>query len=370
MFTKYTNRTRMNMSYIETKRPILAGVATALALTGCMSSLYKPTGAVVSGITQAHTIPTVLSDDDVAMACEIGVSFHRFVTSLGRVSEPPNRVSLITSVAAGMCAERDAWEAELRQLRGLYKGDPGEASDARALERQHHATAAKRYHEAWREMSIAFRYRADRCPSVSRKDEHFFLLGLSAGLLAVMHDRAAGGVVGVPTNMPHKVARAAQCLNDERWWGVPKALEAAVWVTIPGAVPEDVDPYAQLTQSARRGERAGVRLARALQAVALSGAGRDGDVRATIEGHAAALKSRESARKWRLLDKFATLLILHESDKIWTRETGHRTPYAQLGSFPEFQLDPQKEQYYLEGLDFEPDSTNREQTATPLASKE
>ena len=160
------------------------------------------------------------------------------------------------------------------------------------------------------------------------------LLGLSSGVLAVLHDQAGGMELGVPLDVPRRVARLAPCLPNEAWWGVPRALQAAVWATIPGAAPDGEDPLAVLAQSAALGEVAGVRLARAFQVQTLATIGDDAALKAAIAAHAAALATPPDPR-FRMLARFATLLIRHESDKRWVRAAGHRTPGARFGTFPE-----------------------------------
>ena len=58
------------------------------------------------------------------------------------------------------------------------------------------------------------------CDKVQSSDEHILLLGMM-GLLAVQIP-ASGVVVNVPTDVPHKLARQTKCLDNQRWWGMPK----------------------------------------------------------------------------------------------------------------------------------------------------
>ncbi|MCA9712440.1 MAG: hypothetical protein KDK70_41810, partial [Myxococcales bacterium] len=55
--------------------------------------------------------------------------------------------------------------------------------------------------------------------------------------------------------------------------------------------------------------------------------------------------------RWRMLDRYATRIVRYESDKIWTQALGHRTPFGELGSFPDSQQDqPQVEEGLLDDL--------------------
>ncbi|MEY3015131.1 MAG: hypothetical protein RIT45_3866, partial [Pseudomonadota bacterium] len=172
------------------------------------------------------------------------------------------------------------------------------------------------------------------CPTIETDEQVFYLLGLSAGMMALMHDRGARGTAGVPMSIPMRVARAAACIDDATWWGVPSALQAAVWMTVPGSGPKDADPKKTLTDAAAKGDAAGVRLARALQVVALGGAGDEAGARDAIAAHGAAVKAKAAPARWRLLDAYAQRLTRHAADLIWTRELGHRGPTDDFAGLP------------------------------------
>ncbi|RMG18173.1 MAG: hypothetical protein D6729_07405 [Deltaproteobacteria bacterium] len=329
---------------------VTAFVCLCICTSGCRGFLYAQTGSVMGSYAVEHMVPYILGTDDIDMACETGVSMGAFLMSFERVSDRPSRAALVTWMSAGMCAESAAWEAELHQLRALGEGRAAEAQDARIQEKRLHALAARRFLAAFREVEEVFGPVGEGCPELEEGETHLYLLGLSSGLLAVVHDRAAEGEAGVPMSIPLGIARAAACIPDAPWWGVPSALQAALWTSVPGAAPPDADPWKTLESAAKRGEEAGVRLARAFQIVALSGSGRTGALRAAIARHARSLAERAPDPKWRLLDRFATLMIRHESDRIWTRERGHRTPLGALGTFPQ-EGDDSVDTDLLEGLD-------------------
>jgi hypothetical protein len=299
---------------------------------GCEGFMQRQTGSIMGGYAAEHMVPYMMASSDLAMACETGVSMGAFLMSFERITDPPEKAALVTLLAAGMCAEDAAWEADLHQLRAVRDGRASEALDARLLEQRHHAVAAQRFYAAYGQLESAFGSPGGRCPELEREDELFYLLGLSAGMLAVIHDRKAEGVAEVPMDIPVRVSRAAACLDGERWWGAPLALQASVWAMVPGASPEGSDPWAVLTEATRLGEADGVRLARAFQVQILEATGREGEVREAITAHAAS-SSRPTDPDWRLLDSYATRMILHVSDRLWTAERGHRTPLGALGTF-------------------------------------
>lgn len=329
-----------------------AAIAAVLLLTGCKGFLYSQTGDVMTSYTTAHVLPAMMASDDMDMACGTGISFASFLMSFGRVTDEPRRAGLVTMLSAGFCAEAEAWEAELAQLRALRAGQAAQAQDARILEKRKHYLAAQRFQTAFNLLQGAFGEVGTEagCPEVEPEEEILFLLGLAAGANAVIHDRSAEGAAQVPMDIPVAVARASECLDSQRWWGVPEGLRGAVWASVPGSAPEGADPWAVLQSAARAGEQAGVRLARALQVQALSAAGRAEELRQAVAAHGESIKTSPANPQWRLLDQMGTAMIQHESDKLWTQATGHRTPLGALGTFYQAQAAPELDDSLLDDL--------------------
>ncbi len=345
------------------RRATTAPLALALLLTfgasACTSALYGRTGAVITGYAHDHMVPHLMGDEDVGMACQMGAALTGFVASFERVGADPDLAAVVSFVGAGMCAEEVAREAELRQVRAVRAGNASEAQDAAIVAGRAHFDAARRFLRAYQRAERRFGAFGGACPKVSDDEEVVALLALSAGMMAVLHDRGARGAAGVPMTIPPVVARAAACLDDGRWWGVPSALRAAVWMTVPGAGPaskEGQDPLAPareaLEAAAKRGDAAGIRLARALQVVGLTGAGDEAGARAAIAAHAAALQAKAAPARWRLLDGYATLLSRHEADRIWSHERGHRSPGVGIAELPAAPEAPSREdESVLDGIE-------------------
>ncbi len=307
---------------------------------------------VVDSQTVKKMLPGTMMSGDLGLACVSGAALGPLVGSLGKAPEPDQDVPrawkslVLTNTSAGMCADFSVWEAELARSRAMFEltagGAPTSAhyvADLHEVEKRTHEVAANRYLAAWTALGEAWPGVGSGCPTLAAADEPLYLLGLSSGVLAVIHDRAAGGVVGVPTDIPRHVERASACLDDAKWWGLPSAMRAAVWASVPGAAPEGADPITMLAASAAVGDTQHVRLSRAFQVQTLSTLGDQALMREAIAAHAASLDPSAPGEgaadpAWALLDAYATRMILHESDKVWTTETGSRTPMGRLGAFP------------------------------------
>jgi hypothetical protein len=312
------------------RAPLAAAFLTlALASSGC---IYGATGNVMGSYSAEHLVPYMMASDDVNMACHTGESLGSFLMSFERVSNPPDRAALVSMVAAGMCSEERARDAELRRLRAMREGRGAEAQDALSEEKKGHFLSARRFYDAYKRLApIAGPVGEGACPTVQEQDQIFYLLGLSAGLLAVMHDKAADGTAGVPTDIPAAVLRASACISNEKWWGAPQALKAAIWVAAPPLKPADKDPWAELEAAVKIGNGSNVRLATAFEVQSNVTAGRREEAKKAITAFAA--QTTPADPHWRLLDAYGAGMIQHESDKIWIEDTGHRTPYGQLGTF-------------------------------------
>ena len=309
---------------------LLRAALIASATTGCVAVIDKSTATSVA--------PVVMASNDIGLGCASGEATAAVLSSFGKPAKgkTPHQAQVLTLLSAGMCVEPLAWDAELQRGVALKNGEGARISDLLEVERRHHAVAAKRYYAAWLELSAAWSPEpGEGCPRLNQKqnEELIYLLGLSSGVLSVLHDQAAGGEVGVPLDVPRAVARAATCLDDDTWWGVPRALQAAVWATIPGAAPEGIDPKVVLAESAAKGDAARVRLSRAFQVQSLATLGDEDALRVAISAHATSIESPADAH-YGLLDRYAHLLIRHESDKLWVAEAGHRTPGDHYGRFP------------------------------------
>ncbi len=312
----------------------LVACALLLALPASGCNFHALTGDMLNEYSVEHVGPYLMESDDLIMACETGVSLGSQLLSYSRVTDAPDQAAVSTLVSAAGCAEEVAWNEQLRGLRALREGRSEAMQDARIAEKRAHAVAAHRYYRGYRHLVAAYGEPGGSCPVLETElDQLAWLLGMIAGANAVQHDRAANGVVEVPMDIPIKVTRGMECLDDDRWFGIPSGLQAVVWMGLPGATPDGVDTFEQLAAASAKGEKKGVRLAQTLYAKGAESAGRTDLLRQVITAHAASLEQVQRHSGFKLLDLTASRQILHMSDVLWTRATGHRTPFNALGTF-------------------------------------
>lgn len=293
-------------------------------VTGCSATLNK--------ITNKRVIPAMMATPDLDLACRFGNTVVAGVSSV-KPGEPAEHAILLAYLAAGICAELDAREHKLDGIVALRSVPAGPdraaiAADHRIRSQRDYTVAARRYNAAWGYTKATFGL---DCSNLKPQHEALYLTGLIAGDLALITDSAAGQPYALPQNIILEVGRGASCLDDDKWWGVPSALQAAAWATVPGSAPEGTDPWAMLEQAATKGDQAGVTVARSLQVFTAANAGNDAVLKAAIVAHGAAqLQNRDA--DWVLLDEYARAITLFESDQIWLREAGKRT--EALGTLP------------------------------------
>jgi len=235
---------------------------------------------------------------------------------------------------AGSCSEFMAWEEDLRHLRALYSKNVPEAEDARIAQKRFMTQAARRHLAGYQSLVLAIAEPGGACPDFhSDNAELYWLLGLLDGLQAMLNDLASEGIANVPLDIASKVGRGSACLDNEKWWGLPKAIQAAIWVNIPNDKPADVDPLNVLDQSLQIGIKQGVRVSQVLAAKVHMGLGNIEQVKSIIRSHKKAIVNTPSKPEFRLLDELATVQLLAISDHLWTEATGKRTPISGLGTF-------------------------------------
>ncbi|WP_323751314.1 hypothetical protein [Marinobacter sp.] len=318
--------------------PKLIAAGLVLVLSGCtVNPIYHTTGVVLAGYAETEATPYVLQMTDTKMACSLGEGLDPLVYSFSRVIDAPDSTGSLLMLLSGNCMEYRAWEAELDYLRADYSGDVPAAKDAREVSKRLYAQTATRRYEAFRRAMAAYDFdpaaEPMECPFLfTEQDEITFLVGLLTGMQAIVNDANSGAMAGVPRNIAPQAERAAQCVDNEKWGGLPNAVRALVWLLLPDTRPAlSPDPWEVLQNSADLGVKTGFRTSHALQVVAAETFGRPDVLADSIAHFVAAEDQIDILEDYVLLDEAARTVVTFSSDKHWTKNYGHRTPGRFMG---------------------------------------
>lgn len=309
---------------------------SALTMGGCALIESNVSGTTLSILEDGFT-PPVLKMTDVEMGCSFSTVNTPLVGAARNFYGDPSLMETVLLTSSGVCSENQAIAEEMRYLRASREQRTDEAVDARISQKRLLAVAAERQFTAFFRMKTKlqqkyfFKYGAE-CPSFKRDfDEMVYLLGSVGGLQAIQNDIASQQTVGVPTDIAPQVERAMNCLDNVKWWGVPQAARAVVWSIIPGA-DEGKDVIGTFDTAMGIGERKGVRLAHVMSAIAAQSTDNKERLRSVIQRFSNIDKFTPNT-DYRLLDAIAQSQVLNISDRLWTQNTGTRTPIGSLGKF-------------------------------------
>jgi hypothetical protein len=330
---------------IKIKKNIFLLSLTALltTITGCSHNpISYTTGIVLEGIVENETYPYVLAQDDPDMACNLGRSFEYFLGSVNEMTDQKNAYFAMMPILSSVCSEYSAREAELRSIRALRKGNIEEAKDARQLQKKWLAKTAQRRAKSFNLGIEIYDFKSTsssyECPVFDEKiDELSFLLSLTMGALAIKNDAESGMAAGVPRSIVSTILNGANCVDNEKWGGVPQALQATLWILLPDKKPSSVKKsnWEILEYASRSSTRMGTHLGNSLHAVAAEIAGNKAELYKALTLYKET--ARDEAFKHgdlTLIDKISIGIINDISNVLWTSEVGSRTPFGQLGDLP------------------------------------
>ena len=319
------------------------GVGVALFTTSMLSgcSYVIKTGANIAlGFSENHIVPPILGMDDADMVCNSGNALTPAIMATKSMGADPTRMAVLLYTSAGMCAENNSLEAELRYLRASKAGQVTEAQDARIEQKRWAGIAAERQYAGYQlfanRWETKYKYKlGDSCPTMRNDlDQTVYFLGLISGLQAMTNDINSGGAINVPKDIAGIVERGMACLDNEKFWGAPMATRAVIWTLLPGAGDGKPEPYKTLKESMAIGEKKGVRLAHALYTVAAQASGDDAKLRDAFRSYAAATGEDKPANpQFQLIDKMAGLMIRGVAARYWAEHTGVRSTEEGLTSF-------------------------------------
>ena len=310
----------------------LTAVVVLAGLQGC-AAIYKTTGDVLVSYGQDKLLPYMLTYRDVRMGCITGDAQTPLLMSFETAGSSPGKLGVMVFTTAAICAQDKSLDAQLRYMRDVRAGHVSEAQDARIVQKRWAALAARRQLKAYNLMTKEFgKFDNGQCPRLRNDfDKLVWLVGNISGLTALVNDSTADGTVGVPRNIVGEVNQHMTCLDNEKWWGAPQAVRAAVWTLLPQLMPKGAQPWKVLQHSSQIGFDKGVRLSSALYAMSAYSKGDNKRLRQAIRDFAANDKNLDP--HYAMIDSIARDIIMGLSDQLWTENTGKRTPVGGLGTF-------------------------------------
>lgn len=348
----------MNASLVKSFGRLRNGGLALLVLTllaGCSANpIYTTTGVVLSNYSEGEATPYVMQMSDPQMACALGEGVDPLLYSFSRVTDAPESTGSLLMLLAANCSEYRAWEAELAYLRADFAGNVPVAKDAREKSKRLNAETAQRRYIAYQRAMAAYDFdpaaEEFECPFLfDDQEELTFLLGLLTGMQAIVNDANSGAIAGVPRNIAPQAERAATCVDNEKWGGLPNAIRGLVWLLLPDTRPTlSPDPWTVLEDSSRLGAAAGLRASMAVQAVAAETFGRPEVLEDVIARFAEAENTMVVWNEFQLVDEVARDVIQFSSDKHWTANYGYRTPRTHFG-----RMSPEREGEEPETMDLD-----------------
>lgn len=309
------------------------------ALQGCSVRDMAASGMVSFG--NEYISPWFMASQDTDVMCAMGEGMAAMTFPLGPNVDP--MIPMLT-LASGMCADEKAKEEELRFLRAMRHNDVTTAQDARTLQKRWTTLAASRQYMGYQATLRYFGDPSNGCPDFAdRNEEMSYLFGLFGGLQAFQSDLSTGGAAGVALDAMPKAIAGLKCVDSDSFWGIPNGILAIMDIT-KAKLDDDKDAEQlgldRLDLASRVGEAQGVRMVHLLQATLYASQGNDAMTKEIIRKHVKIKQEYPANPDLRLLDEMATRGIRLISDKLWTANTGQRTPFGKLGTFWDDQIIP------------------------------
>lgn len=316
----------------------VAAVAT-VSLLGSGCSVNRAIGNQVNTFSIEHVLPAAMQSDDITMICHSNESFVPLLMGFGDFKVDTNLLMSVSYAGASMCTQNEAVEKELWSSQAEKQGWINVAKDARIAQQLLNRDAGLRQLKSYTAMAAYFKTNHnyeigdDKCPSFHKDiEEQVMLVGATSALQALQNDIASGRLIDVDMGIPAKVGRAMKCLNDDKWWGVPKAIRAGLTTILPENAAAEKKAWDDLQESTDIGLQTGVRLTHAIYASMAAGKDRQDLLRDALKRYEA-IPADALNPKFRLLDQMASMQIRHIADRYWMRYEGHRAPTLNFSQF-------------------------------------
>ena len=314
-------------------------VLAAVTLLGSGCSMNRAIGNNINKFSVDHVLPAALQLDDIRMICHSNESFVPLLVGFNDFEVDSDLLISVSYAGAAICTEHEAVEKELWSSQAERQGWINVAKDARIAQQLLNRDAGLRQIKSYNHMAAYFRknhnYEVgdEKCPAFkSDFEQQGMLVGATAALQALRNDIASGRLIDVDMGIPAKVARSVKCLDNEKWWGVPKAVSAAMITVLPENAEAEAKAWEELQNATDVGLSTGVRLTHAIYAAMAAGKDRQDLLRDALKRYEA-IPADALSPKFRLMDQMASIQIRQIADRHWMRYEGHRAPTRDFSVF-------------------------------------
>ncbi|MBK7300180.1 MAG: hypothetical protein IPI79_07210 [Moraxellaceae bacterium] len=291
----------------------LSVLSAAVLSSAC--SVHQLIGNQVKHFSTENVMPVILSSDDVPTVCHANETNTPLLMSFTKFGV--DNSMLLAFGYSGASIAQDA-----RTAQQLLNKEAGK--------RQLHA-----YQYTVDYFKNEYRYNLGEgsCPKIKEDNEQLLLIiGATAALQALKSDVASGRLINFDMGIPAKVGRAMDCLDNDKWWGEPKAIQAGLKIILPKDALEEQQGWKQLQDSTDIGLQTGVRLSHATYAAIASIKGRDDYLRDALKRFEA-LPNALLNNKYALLNTIAAIQVRQVANLYWVKNTGHRAPTEDFSQF-------------------------------------
>jgi hypothetical protein len=315
----------------------LSLLSATLLSSAC--SVHKLIGNQVNHFSTQNVMPVVLSSDDIPTVCHANETNIPLLTSFTQFGVDNHMLLAFGYSGASTCTDIEAHEKELWSAIAEKQGLVNMAKDARIAQQLLNKDAGKRQLRAYQHTVAFFKnnYQYElgegNCPTINDDNAQLLLIiGGVAALQALKNDVASGRLINFDMSIPAKVGRAMNCVDNQKWWGQPQAIQAGLKVILPKNHQEEAEAWQQLQDATDIGLQTGVRLSHATYAAIASLKGRDEYLRD-------ALKRFESLpiellnQQYALLNTLSATQVRQVANLYWVKNTGHRAPTENFSQF-------------------------------------
>ncbi len=331
-------------------RTSLALVAT-LVLGAC--SKDRLVGNGLRTYTIDHALPMILQVDDVPMICHANDGFTPIIKAFTRFKVETDMMLAFGYAGSSICTENQAVEKELWSSLAEKQGWPDVAIDARIAQQLLNRDAGRKQLNAYNHTVSYFKkqhnyeFGEGKCPKLTQEVEELLLfVGATSALQGLNNDVSSGRLVNVDMGIPPKVVKAMDCLDNNKWWGFPQSIRAALTIILPESPAIEAEAWKALQQNSALGVQQGMRVGYATYAVIAAIKGRDDYLRLALKGFESVTPDKLN-KDYLLLDTIAEQQVRHLANRFWMRLEGRRAPTEGYSQFLDEKRQPDAS---LEGL--------------------